>query len=59
MSQASLEDIHLKADDLRISFGGVQALAGVGLDVRRGEIFSLIRSAGISLWFAGRASRMT
>jgi branched-chain amino acid transport system ATP-binding protein len=46
MSQGVLEEIHLKVDDLRISFGGVQALAGVSLDVRRGEIFSLIGPNG-------------
>jgi len=46
MSQPALDEIHLKVDDLRISFGGVQALAGVSLDVRRGEIFSLIGPNG-------------
>ena len=46
MSHGVLEEIHLKVDDLRISFGGVQALAGVSLDVRRGEIFSLIGPNG-------------
>ncbi len=46
MGQAALDEIHLKVDDLRISFGGVQALAGVSLDVRRGEIFSLIGPNG-------------
>jgi branched-chain amino acid transport system ATP-binding protein len=46
MTQPALEEIHLKVDDLRIAFGGVQALAGVSLDVRRGEIFSLIGPNG-------------
>jgi len=46
MSHGVLEEIHLKVDDLRISFGGVQALAEVSLDVRRGEIFSLIGPHG-------------
>ena len=46
MSHGVLEEIHLKVDDLRISFGGVQALAEVSLDVRRGEIFSLIGPNG-------------
>jgi branched-chain amino acid transport system ATP-binding protein len=46
MTQPGLEEIHLKVDDLRISFGGVQALVGVSLDVRRGEIFSLIGPNG-------------
>jgi branched-chain amino acid transport system ATP-binding protein len=40
------EEIQLMVDDLRIAFGGVQALAGVSLDVRRGEIFSLIGPNG-------------
>jgi branched-chain amino acid transport system ATP-binding protein len=46
MIQPGLEEIHLKVDDLRIAFGGVQALVGVSLDVRRGEIFSLIGPNG-------------
>jgi branched-chain amino acid transport system ATP-binding protein len=46
MSQPARDEIHLKVDDLRIAFGGVQALVGVGLDVRRGEIFSLIGPNG-------------
>ncbi len=46
MNQSALEEIHLKVDDLRIAFGGVQALVGVSLDVRRGEIFSLIGPNG-------------
>ncbi len=46
MGQAALDEIHLTVDGLRISFGGVQALAGVSLDVRRGEIFSLIGPNG-------------
>jgi branched-chain amino acid transport system ATP-binding protein len=46
MTQVALDDVHLKVDDLRISFGGVQALSGVSLAVRRGEIFSLIGPNG-------------
>lgn len=46
MNRGRVDRIHLKVDDLRISFGGVQALAGVSLDVRRGEIFSLIGPNG-------------
>ncbi len=46
MTQPARDEIHLKVDDLRISFGGVQALVGVSLDVRRGEIFSLIGPNG-------------
>ena len=46
MSQPALAEIHLKVDDLQISFGGVQALMGVSLNVRQGEIFSLIGPNG-------------
>jgi len=46
MNQALRDAVHLKVDDLQISFGGVQALGGVSLEVRRGEIFSLIGPNG-------------
>jgi branched-chain amino acid transport system ATP-binding protein len=46
MNHIPRDAIHLQADDLHIAFGGVQALAGVSLDVRRGEIFSLIGPNG-------------
>ncbi len=36
----------LRVEDLHIVFGGVSALAGVSLEVRRGEIFSLIGPNG-------------
>jgi len=36
----------LQIEDLRIAFGGVSALAGVSLEVKRGEIFSLIGPNG-------------
>ncbi len=36
----------LTVDDLHLTFGGVRALRGVGLAVRRGEIFSLIGPNG-------------
>ncbi len=39
-------DVLLQVEDLRIAFGGVSALAGVSLEVRRGEIFSLIGPNG-------------
>ena len=39
-------DTILRVEGLRIDFGGVQALAGVSLEVRRGEIFSLIGPNG-------------
>jgi branched-chain amino acid transport system ATP-binding protein len=40
------DDVLLQVEDLRIAFGGVSALAGVSLGVRRGEIFSLIGPNG-------------
>jgi branched-chain amino acid transport system ATP-binding protein len=40
------DDVLLQIEDLRIAFGGVSALAGVSLSVRRGEIFSLIGPNG-------------
>ncbi len=43
MTQA---DTLLGVKDLSIAFGGVSALAGVSLEVRRGEIFSLIGPNG-------------
>ena len=46
VNPALRKEILLKADDVRISFGGVQALSGVSLEVRRGEIFSLIGPNG-------------
>ena len=36
----------LTVDDLHLTFGGVRAVRGVGLAVRRGEIFSLIGPNG-------------
>ena len=38
--------ILLQIEDLRIAFGGVNALAGVSVEVTRGEIFSLIGPNG-------------
>ena len=46
MNPGLREEVLLKVDDLRISFGGVQALAGVSLEVHRGEIFSPIGPNG-------------
>lgn len=40
------DDSLLEIEDLHIAFGGVSALAGVSLKVRRGEIFSLIGPNG-------------
>ena len=39
-------DILLQVKDLHIAFGGVNALAGVSVEVKRGEIFSLIGPNG-------------
>jgi len=40
------DEVFLRVEDLRIAFGGVSALAGVSLEVRRGELFSLIGPNG-------------
>ena len=40
------DDTLLTVEEVRIAFGGVSALAGVSLEVRRGEIFSLIGPNG-------------
>jgi branched-chain amino acid transport system ATP-binding protein len=39
-------EIQLRVQDLHMSFGGVKALRGVGLEVRKGEIFSIIGPNG-------------
>jgi branched-chain amino acid transport system ATP-binding protein len=39
-------EVQLQVQDIHISFGGVKALRGVGLEIRRGEIFSLIGPNG-------------
>ncbi len=39
-------EIFLRADDIHMAFGGVHALLGVSLAVRRGEIFSVIGPNG-------------
>ena len=40
------DDTLLTVEEVRIAFGGVSALAGVSIEVRRGEIFSLIGPNG-------------
>ena len=39
-------EVHLRVENIHISFGGVKALRGVSLEVRKGEIFSLIGPNG-------------
>ena len=41
-----MSDPILQVDELSMAFGGVQALRGVSLEVRRGEIFSVIGPNG-------------
>lgn len=40
------DEIQLQVQDLHMSFGGVKALRGVSLEVRKGEIFSIIGPNG-------------
>jgi branched-chain amino acid transport system ATP-binding protein len=44
--RAGMSDLLLTVEDLHLAFGGVRALHGVSLKVRRGEIFSLIGPNG-------------
>jgi ABC-type sugar transport system ATPase subunit len=46
MSDVKLEDTVLKVRDVVKHFGGVQALRGVSLDVRRGEVHALVGENG-------------
>ena len=43
---ANSGEVQLQVQDIHISFGGVKALRGVGLEIRKGEIFSLIGPNG-------------
>src|SRR4030043_1390141 len=45
-TMAVAAEIQLRVQDLHMSFGGVKALRGVGLEVRKGEIFSIIGPNG-------------
>lgn len=43
---AITDEIQLKVEDIQIAFGGLMALRGVSLGVKKGEIFSLIGPNG-------------
>jgi len=43
---AVTKEVQLRVDDLYMGFGGVQALMGVGFEVKKGEIFSIIGPNG-------------
>jgi branched-chain amino acid transport system ATP-binding protein len=43
---AVTEEVQLQVKDIYMGFGGVQALMGVGLEVKKGEIFSIIGPNG-------------
>jgi branched-chain amino acid transport system ATP-binding protein len=44
--KAAIGEALLEIRDLRVSYGGIQALKGVDLDVRRGEIVAMIGANG-------------
>lgn len=46
MSNRSSADVLLKVDDLHVSYGAIAAVRGVSLEVRKGEIVTLIGSNG-------------
>ena len=48
-----MSDVLLQVDDVRVAYGGIAAVKGVGLEVRAGELVSLIGSNG-----AGRTTTM-
>ena len=48
-----MADILLKVKDLQVGYGGIQAVKGVSLEVREGELVSLIGSNG-----AGKTTTM-
>ena len=48
-----MSDVLLQVDDVRVAYGGIAAVKGVGLEVRAGELVSLIGSNG-----AGKTTTM-
>ena len=48
-----MADALLQVDDLRVRYGGIEAVKGVSLEVRSGELVSLIGSNG-----AGKTTTM-
>lgn len=46
MPEASADDVIMTASDIAVQFGGLRAVDGVSLDVRRGEIVGLIGPNG-------------
>jgi len=47
------DSVHLSVQNISLSFGGIQALTGVGFDVRKGEILAIIGPNG-----AGKTSML-
>lgn len=41
-----MNEIHLRCEDIHLSFGGVKALSGVSVDILRDEIFAIIGPNG-------------
>ena len=46
MSMSENQEILLSIRDLNVFYGGIQALHGVSLDIKRGEIVSIIGANG-------------
>ena len=46
MAFASAPDVLLRVQDLRVAYGGIQAVKGISLEVRQGELVSLIGANG-------------
>ena len=48
-----MSDVILSIKDLKVSYGGIEAVKGISFDVRRGEIVTLIGANG-----AGKSSTL-